>query len=165
LGSGLSFYEFTHEREHLTLPVLQLSDYIYTVEPESEMLIGDPNKGHVSNYYIGQKTTEEEVAAIQKEAERRQLDVLNTRVEKHEDGTFTLHIASTEEKEENAQITLADDKTVQLKVKYGDFKEALQKSVDALNEAKKYAANKHQEGALEMYIKSYALLYDFRDVD
>jgi dipeptidyl-peptidase III len=163
LGSGLSCYEFTHEREHLT--VLQLSDYIYTVEPESEMLIGDPNKGHVSNYYLGQKTTEEEVAAIQKEAERRQLDVLNTRVEKHEDGTFILHIASTEEKEENAQITLADDKTVQLKVKYGDFKEALQKSVDALNEAKKYAANKHQEGALDMYIKSYALLFDFRDVD
>ncbi|CAG8768538.1 1884_t:CDS:2, partial [Acaulospora colombiana] len=38
----------------------KLSDYIYTVEPESEMLIGDPNKGHVSNYYLGRKSTEEE---------------------------------------------------------------------------------------------------------
>lgn len=119
-------------------------------------MIGDPNKGHVSNYYLGQVTTEKEVAAIQKAAESLKVDVLNTRVQKDGDGDFILLVASAEEQEETLhELQVEGYKSVgSLKVKYGDFKEALQKSVDALEKAKEEAANPHQQSAIEEYIKS-----------
>lgn len=42
-----------------------------------------------------------------------------------------------------------------LTVEYGDFSEPLSKAVDALRQAKKYAANENQVAALNYYIKSY----------
>ena len=49
------------------------------MEPASKLLIGKPNKGQMSNYYLGQTITDEEVAAVQTAAEQIGVDVLNTR--------------------------------------------------------------------------------------
>ncbi|KIM28659.1 hypothetical protein M408DRAFT_329404 [Serendipita vermifera MAFF 305830] len=134
----------------------KVADYIYNIEPEAAMLIGDPNKGHVTNYYFGELTTAEEVAAIQKTAERENIDVLNTRVEKHGPDNFTLHVASVIEKEKHVTFgPEGDESKCKLRVKWGDFKEDLQRAVNALNEAVKYAANEHQEAALKNYIESF----------
>lgn len=132
-----------------------MAHYIYNVEPEPAMLIGDPNKGHVTNYYFGECTTAEEVAAIQKTAERENIDVLNTRVEKHGPNNFTLHVASIEEKEKDVTFgPEGDESRCKLKIKWGDFRDDLQKVVNGLQKAMEYAANEHQKGALENYIKS-----------
>jgi dipeptidyl-peptidase-3 len=130
--------------------------HIYGVEPEASLLIGDPNKGHVSNYYFGEITTENEVAAIQKAAESQKVDVLNTRVEKLGDGNFILHVASIEELQEvNVELQVEGSASPRtLKIKYADFKEPLQRCVEALIKAKPHTANAHQRSALEQYIRS-----------
>lgn len=133
-------------------------EHIYSVQPEASLLIGDPNKGHVSNYYFGAEiTTEREVKAIQKAVESKQLDVLNTRVEKHSSKQFTLHIASVDISEEEQEIDLeieGEESPPKLKIKYGDFSSDLKKSVAALEEAKKHALHEHQSSAIAEYIKS-----------
>ena len=131
-------------------------DHIYSVEPEASLLIGDPSKGHTTNYYWGEIITEEEVAAIQKKAEAVKVDVLNTRVEKHGPNSYTLHVASVDEheREETLDITGSTEKG-KLKIKYGDFKDPLQKSIDALRKAREYAANDHEKFAIDKYIEWY----------
>lgn len=56
-----------------------LAEHVYSHEPESTLTIGKRNQGHVSNYYLGSPITDEEVAAIQRQAELEEVDVLNTR--------------------------------------------------------------------------------------
>jgi dipeptidyl-peptidase III len=43
------------------------------------LFIGKRNLGHVSNYYLGETPSDEEVAAVQVAAEKLGVDVLNTR--------------------------------------------------------------------------------------
>ena len=57
----------------------ELKDHIYQLAPESSNFIGKRSLGHVSNYYLGEPPTDEEVAAIQAAAEKLSLSVLNTR--------------------------------------------------------------------------------------
>ena len=57
----------------------QLKEHIYALTPEPSLSIGKRNAGHVSNYYLGEVISDEEVAAIQSAAEKFGIDVLNTR--------------------------------------------------------------------------------------
>ena len=57
----------------------ELKGHIYQLEPESSNFIGKRSLGHVSNYYLGEPPTDEEVAAIQAAAEKLDISVLNTR--------------------------------------------------------------------------------------
>ena len=57
----------------------ELKGHIYQLEPESSNFIGKRSLGHVSNYYLGEPVTDEEVAAIQAAAEKMDVSVLNTR--------------------------------------------------------------------------------------
>lgn len=43
------------------------------------MSIGKRSEGHVSNYYLGEVITDEEVAAVQRAAEKLGIDIMNTR--------------------------------------------------------------------------------------
>ncbi|KAF8654206.1 hypothetical protein AX16_003732 [Volvariella volvacea WC 439] len=133
----------------------KLKEHIYSNTPESSLFIGKRNEGHVSNYYLGEIITDEEVAAVQKAAENLGIDVLNTRVVKNGPGDFTLLIASASSQPEAFHDISLNDGTAKLKVQYGDFSSALRKSVDALKEAIKYVANDHQRAAIESYIKSF----------
>ncbi|KAG9013863.1 hypothetical protein FRB93_000244 [Tulasnella sp. JGI-2019a] len=135
----------------------QLSDHIYSLEPEASLLVGKPSAGHLSNYYLGETIQDDEVEMIQKESERLGLAVENTRVRKNTDGSFDLLIASAshEAPKSTKESTVASDSKVKVKVKYGDFSEPLRKSATALEEAKKYAANDIQRRMLEGYAKSF----------
>jgi len=53
--------------------------HIYSIAPDSSLLIGKRSLGHISNYYIGEVITDEEVAAVQAAAEKHNVDVMNTR--------------------------------------------------------------------------------------
>ncbi|KAG8890863.1 hypothetical protein FRB98_004908 [Tulasnella sp. 332] len=135
----------------------QLSEHIYSLEPEASLLVGKPSAGHVSNYYLGETIQDNEVELIQKESERLGLAVENTRVRKNNDRSFDLLIASALKEAPNSKSTAAatSDSKIKVNVEYGDFSEALQKSANALEEAKKYAANDIQRKMLEGYAKSF----------
>ena len=57
----------------------QLKEHIYSATPEPNLYIGKRNAGHISNYYLGEVITDDEVAAVQSAAEKLGIDVLNTR--------------------------------------------------------------------------------------
>ena len=63
----------------LRVNLTQLKEHIYSTTPESSLFIGKRSEGHVSNYYLGEVITDEEVAAVQKAAEKLGIDILNTR--------------------------------------------------------------------------------------
>lgn len=49
------------------------------MEPASELLVGKPCNGQMSNYYLGQPISDIEVAAVQTAAEKLGINILNTR--------------------------------------------------------------------------------------
>ncbi|KAH7343473.1 aflatoxin-detoxifizyme [Rhizoctonia solani] len=132
----------------------KLKEHIYCLEPEASLLIGKKCDGHVSNYYPGTNViTNEEAEKIQKFVEKISLDIENTRVQKESDTSFIILIASADEKPDEKHPKAFDN--VDITVRYGDCKSALKKAVDALTEAKKYAANEHQVKMIEGYIESF----------
>jgi len=74
----------------------ELRDHIYALEPEASLFIGKRDLGQVSNYYLGEPITDEEVAAVQTAAENIKIDILNTRVRKNGPNDFVLLIASAD---------------------------------------------------------------------
>ncbi|KAI0758138.1 aflatoxin-detoxifizyme [Fomes fomentarius] len=133
----------------------ELKDHIYELVPESSNFIGKRSLGHVSNYYLGEPPTDEEVLAIQAAAEKHKVSVLNTRVRKDSPDRFTLLVASAEKQASALHEITIGERHAKLTIEYGDFSDALQKAANALIEAKKYAANEHQIAALENYIESF----------
>ncbi|KAJ3503498.1 hypothetical protein NLJ89_g8405 [Agrocybe chaxingu] len=134
----------------------KLKEHIYATSPESTLFIGKRNLGHVSNYYLGETIDDEEVASVQAAAEKIGVDVLNTRVVKNGPNDYTLLVASAQTQPpalHNIEAKQGDK--AKLTVQYGDFSEALAKVVEALKEAKKYAANDNQTKMIEGYIKSF----------
>ncbi|KAG6818124.1 hypothetical protein H0H87_000029 [Tephrocybe sp. NHM501043] len=132
-----------------------LKEHIYALSPESNLFIGKRSLGHVSNYYLGQPVSDEDVAAVQKAAENLGIDVLNTRVVKNGPDDFTLLVASADSHPPATHIVDLKSSKATLKVEYGDFSGPLKAVVDALHEAKKYAANANQLAMIEGYIKSF----------
>ncbi|KZV97669.1 hypothetical protein EXIGLDRAFT_730055 [Exidia glandulosa HHB12029] len=133
----------------------ELADHIYALEPEASLLIGDPNKGHMSNYYLGDSVaTADEVALVQKAAEQLKIKVLTTRVRKHSPSKFTLLVASVNKSSKTHDLEI-DGTKIELIVEYGDYSAELAKAVAHLREALKHVANDHQKSMIELYIKSF----------
>ncbi|KAI6099116.1 peptidase family M49-domain-containing protein [Pisolithus sp. B1] len=132
-----------------------LKDHIYSTTPKSSLFIGKRSEGHVSNYYLGEVITDEEVSAVQEAAEKIGVDVLNTRVRKNGPSDFTLLVASASKNPPALHDISLTSGTATLTVEYGDFSEPLSKVIAALQEAKKYTANETQTKMLECYIKSF----------
>lgn len=110
--------------------------------------------GHVSNYYLGQPITDEEVAALQAAAEAINIDVIDTRyvsisftwilmqsqsslfnrLRKNGPNDFTLLVASADPQPQAQHSIKVKGADAKLTVEYGDFSDALQKAVAALKE-------------------------------
>ncbi|KAF8317582.1 aflatoxin-detoxifizyme [Clavulina sp. PMI_390] len=136
----------------------KLEAHIYATTPEAEMLLGKPNAGHISNYYLGELIQDEDVAAVQSGIEKYNIAVENTRVRKNGPNDFTVLIASSNTGAAPASVTHAhthEGKEVKITLQYGDFAQEMKNAAAALTEAKKYAANENQEKMLEEYIKSF----------
>ncbi|KAG6375168.1 peptidase family M49-domain-containing protein [Boletus reticuloceps] len=130
----------------------QLRAHIYSTTPENSLSIGKRSEGHVSNYYLGEVITDEEVATVQQAAEKLGVDIMNTRVCKNGPRDFTLLVASVQKQPSTFHELTSQAK---LTVEYGDFSESLTKVVAALKEAKKYTANDNQTAMLDGYVKSF----------
>ncbi|KAK7693549.1 hypothetical protein QCA50_003118 [Cerrena zonata] len=85
----------------------ELKGHIYQTTPDDANFIGKRSLGHVSNYYLGEAPTDEEVTAVQAAAEKIGIDVLSTRVRKNSATDFTLLVASA-----NAQSSSSHEFTV-----------------------------------------------------
>ncbi|KAJ8589717.1 dipeptidyl-peptidase III [Rhizopogon salebrosus TDB-379] len=133
----------------------ELKHHIYALSPENSLSIGKPKDGHISNYYLGQTITDEEVAAVQAAAEKIGVDVLNTRVRKNGPHDFTLLVASVKKTDSTVHEIGTESVSIKLTVEYGDFSAALAKAVAALSEARKYTANDNQAKMIEGYINSF----------
>ncbi|KAI0054058.1 aflatoxin-detoxifizyme [Auriscalpium vulgare] len=133
----------------------EIKGHVYEHDPESSLFIGKRRLGQVSNYYLGEPVTDEEVAAVQATAEKIGVDVLNTRVYKKGPDDFVLLVASAEKNPSSTHDIQVESNAAKLTVQYGDFSDALKRVNAALSEAKKYAANDHQAAMIEGYIKSF----------
>ncbi|KAF8228175.1 aflatoxin-detoxifizyme [Tricholoma matsutake] len=134
-----------------------LREHIYASAPEESLFIGKRSEGHVSNYYMGEVISDDEVAAVQAASEKLGLDVLNTRVVKNTKSDFTLLVASVQSYSQTIHdIDHQPTGTAKLKVQYGDYSKELSAVVDALQEARKYAASDNQVAMIDGYIKSFS---------
>lgn len=77
--SSIKLVVSTHSCSGLCVNLIQLKEHIYSTSPENSLSIGKRSEGHVSNYYLGEVITDEEVAAVQQAAEKLGIDILNTR--------------------------------------------------------------------------------------
>ncbi|KAH9043246.1 aflatoxin-detoxifizyme [Lactarius pseudohatsudake] len=132
-----------------------LKEHIYALEPEASLFIGKSELGQVSNYYLGDTITDDEVAAVQTAAENIGVDILNTRVQKNGPKDFVLLVASADTQPDALHDLSLNGGRVKLTVKYGDFSGPLSRVVKALAEAKKYAANDNQKAMIGDYIDSF----------
>lgn len=132
-----------------------LKDHIYSTEPHEILSIGKNIEGHVTNYYLGEAITDEEVNAIQEVVEKLNISVLNTRIKKHSATSFELLIASVEVQPVAEHTFSAGSQQATLKIQYGDHASALENVVKHLLEAKKHAANENQVKMVEGYIRSF----------
>ncbi|KAH9048108.1 aflatoxin-detoxifizyme [Lactarius hengduanensis] len=133
----------------------ELKEHIYALEPEASLFIGKSELGQVSNYYLGDTITDDEVAAVQTAAENIGVDILNTRVQKNGPKDFVLLVASADTQLDALHDLSLNGGRVKLTVKYGDFSGPLSRVVKALAEAKKYAANDNQKAMIGDYIDSF----------
>lgn len=133
----------------------ELKEHIYALEPEASLFIGKSELGQVSNYYLGDSITDDEVAAVQTAAENIGVDILNTRVQKNGPKDFVLLVASADTQADALHDLSLNGGRVKLTVKYGDFSGPLSRVVKALAEAKKYAANDNQKAMIGDYIASF----------
>ncbi|KAJ3804498.1 aflatoxin-detoxifizyme [Lentinula lateritia] len=133
----------------------KLKEHIYATEPSASLFIGKRSEGHVSNYYLGEVISDEEVGDVQTAAENLGVDVLNTRLRKNGPEDFTLLVASAQSTPSAIHYISGKSGSFKLTVEYGDHAAALKKVVVSLQEAKKYTANSHQTKMVEKYIDSY----------
>ncbi|KAF9260465.1 aflatoxin-detoxifizyme [Marasmius fiardii PR-910] len=134
---------------------LGLKQQIYSTEPSASLFIGKRREGHISNYYLGEVISDDEVTQVQTAAEELGIDILNTRVKKNGAGDFTLLVASAQNQAAATHELEVKSTKIKLTIEYGDHAAALQKVVAALREAKKYTANDHQTAMIEAYINSF----------
>jgi len=140
----------------VALTLDQLKEHVYASSPEESLFIGKRNQGHISNYYLGEVISDEEVAAIQEAAEKLGIDVLNTRwviaravvyhlcdlrllftsVIKKGATDYTLLIASAQSRPAAMHNIDHQSMKVNLTVEYGDFSAPLRAVVDALQEVR-----------------------------
>lgn len=118
--------------------------------PEAALFIGKRHQGHVSNYYLGDPVTDEEVAAIQAVAEKLDISILNTRsvsfksaptLKSHTTLSFSVRktgskfilLVASSKSQPSVEHDILGGKA-KLTVQYGDMQEELNKATIALRE-------------------------------
>lgn len=131
---------------------------IFSLDDKIAML-GSPEKGHVSGYYLN-VVSEEEGKAIDAALAKNDIMPENIRVSKVDDSKFIVHVASAFIS--NATGFYPDsinfkigERDATLTFKFGDHSVEFAKIVENLQLAKQYAANENQVKMLENYIASF----------
>ncbi|ODV91672.1 hypothetical protein CANCADRAFT_42309 [Tortispora caseinolytica NRRL Y-17796] len=122
---------------------------LYATEPQAANILGYPEKGHVTAYYIGDITSEElaKIGSVLNE-----LDIMpeNTRVAKQPSGQFQLLVASSKTGPLPSSIPLPEGMG-SLEVVYGDHSNEMESIAKSIASARTYAANSTQKDMLDQY--------------
>jgi len=134
-----------------------IKNKIYDTEPRS---LGYPSDSLLSTYY-SQDITKDEISAVQKFLDSKDIRSENTRLRKKvENGQpiYELLVASAiRPPTQTIEITGTDSAVdgVTLNVVFGDHSSDLTLVIPYLEKAKQYAANKNQVSMIEAYIESF----------
>ncbi|KAI8092459.1 dipeptidyl peptidase III [Halteromyces radiatus] len=127
----------------------QAKDEIYNVEPVTRNLLGYPDDGQLSGYY-SDNITKDDIKAVQTYLEKINIDPLNTRLFKTDNG-YDLAIASSDFKSETHIL----ENGTPLTLKYGDFHEQMTKVAENIQSSIPVAANDNQRNMLNSYYDSF----------
>ena len=105
----------------------------------------------VGTYYLN-GITAEEIKKIDDILIKKNILLVNTRLQKISDNKYQVLIASIDEKEE---ILETENKDITIILKYGDFKDYLIKINSYLEKAKLYANNDLEKKIIDLYIKTF----------
>ena len=105
----------------------------------------------VGTYYLN-GITNEEIKKIDDILTKKNILLVNTRLQKVSDNKYEVLIGSIEEKEE---ILETEDKNITIVLKYGDFKDYLIKINSYLEKAKLYASNDIEKKMIDLYIETF----------
>ena len=113
--------------------------------------LGYPEE-HGNTAYFGQNMNKNDLILVKDFLDAQNVSVLNTRAFKPKDHHFIITVGSVDQ--------AASKKNVQFKnatfdLQYGEFGNYLKEVNKNLAEAKKYAANEHQEKMIDLYIKHF----------
>ena len=97
--------------------------------------------------------TNDEIKKIDNILTKKNILLVNTRLQKIDENKFEVLIGSIEEKEEKLKI---DDKNISITLRYGDFKDYLIKINYYLEKAKLYASNDMEKKIIDLYIEHFS---------
>lgn len=129
----------------------KIKEPMYSTAPEKKNLLGFPDEGHTTTYY-SKDVTKAEIQAVQNVLAHDGLLVENSRLFKTGDNQFELRVASAE-KTPSRSFNLDGEGSVTLT--FGDHSAEMQRIVECLEQAAKYAANATQTKMLEAYIDAF----------
>ncbi|ODV77354.1 dipeptidyl-peptidase III [Suhomyces tanzawaensis NRRL Y-17324] len=120
-------------------------------------LLGWPEKGQVSSYYLGQTITRPEIEAVNEVLAKNGIMPENTRVEKKSDKEFVVHVASAETTNKTSYYpeSLTTPSGASVTFKFGDHSKDFSQIVASLEQALKYVSNETQEKMIKFYIESF----------
>ena len=105
----------------------------------------------VGTYYLNGITLDE-IKKVDQLLTKKNILLVNTRVQKINDNIYQVLIASIEEKEEKLEFP---NENITLILKYGDFKEYLILINSYLQKARLYAGNDIEEKIIDLYIETF----------
>lgn len=155
----------TPETKALYEKASKIGGGIYETMEEALMLLGYPEKGHMTTYYPDSPSiTKDEITAVGDFLEKKGLPLENTRLRKTSTGDFDLLIASAVSSPPAADRDLGDADTFdligvlqgkRLNLVYGDHQEEMAKIAHNIKLAELNAADDTQKRMLEAYAKSF----------
>ncbi|GET85829.1 dipeptidyl-peptidase III, putative [Leishmania tarentolae] len=126
----------------------QLLDAIYNLD-DDKLMLGFPPKG-LTRYYSPNITPEDATVANDFLVSKN-MDGVNTRVFKEEDGTLVIRVAAATEKTVPAEMFNGRS----IAIYYGDYKEEMARVVAELRKAQPYAENETEVRMLNHYIEHF----------
>ena len=107
----------------------------------------------VGTYYLN-GITKDEIKKIDNILVKKNISLVNTRLQKVEENKYEVLIGSIEEKEEKLSLE-NEDQNISITLKYGDFKDYLLKMNSYLEKAKLYANNDIEKKMIDLYISHF----------
>ncbi|CAH6721066.1 probable dipeptidyl peptidase 3 [[Candida] jaroonii] len=131
-----------------------IRDSIYDT---SVQLLGWPEHGQLSSYYVGKLITKKEVDAVNSAMAEAGIMPENTRVEKIDDSNFVVHVASADTENNTGYYpgVIKSFEGFNITFKFGDHQREFQQIVHHLTEASKYVANETQGKLIKFYTESF----------
>lgn len=113
--------------------------------------LGFPSEGG-NTAYFGQNMNKTDLNLVKEFLDSKNISVLNTRAFKPKQNHFLITIGSISTQASKKDIKFKD---ATFDLQYGEFGSYLKDVNKNLLEAKKYAANEHQEKMIDLYIKHF----------